>query len=352
MKNAEYFLGGASPDGFKTDFDKLIYSNGCYTYIIKGTAGSGKSTLMKKLALAFPDENVDIYYCSADPDSVDAVHFRDRNAVIVDGTDPHVFEPIYPGAAQRIVDVGAYLDSNILYDKRDSIISITDEYKQYHRRCRRYLSALSSITADLYQIGKCALSEEKLEGFADRISRRLLPRRQGSGSIGYRSLSAVTPKGYLTFVPKDCEIFLLNDDYFAGSDLFLRSFAEKSVKRGYDIIISRSYLHGSPLYRHIIIPDIKTAFITSDPLCKPEAQSCRPVNFRRFYSKAMLAEKKQRIKFDIKACRELLSEAEMSLVNAKNTHDILEGIYISAADFPSVNRLGYRLISDIKSKNG
>ncbi len=353
MKNTEFFLGGASPDGFRTDFGRLIYDGKNFTYIIKGTAGSGKSTLMKKLAAAFPEDSKEIYSCSADPDSLDAVYFTDRNIIIVDGTAPHVFEPKYPFARQMLVDMGLYLAQNSLYEKREDIVSVTDDYSQCHVRCRRYLTALAAIIADMKNIGQTALNTEKLSGFTDRMCRKLLPKKSHAscGKISFKPISAVTPLGYITKIPKDWTVYLLNDDHFAGSDEFLHAFADNASKRGYDVVVSESTLHTCEHYEHILIPEINTALVTSGPLCRPEAEGCRPVNFRRFYDKNILADKKVRMKFNKNACEDLLDEAVYSLVCAKAYHDKLEHFYIESADFASVNRLLYRLISDIKSKS-
>ncbi len=350
---SEYFLGGTSPNGFKTCFDKLIYESGCFTYIIKGTAGSGKSTLMKKIADAFPGEEKEIYHCSADPDSLDAVYLKERGVIIVDGTAPHVFEPKYPLAYQTIVDAGAFLEPEGLYAKREEIAAVTDRYSLWHLRCKRYLSALSAITEDMYQIGSAALYEEKLSGFTERISRKLFPRKRNfaQGEIQYKSISALTPKGYELIMPENCQIYLAADDLFCGSDKFLRELADIAVHRGYDIIISCSYLHSSPIYEHAVIPEINTAFITAGPLLNPCGAEFRPISFRRFYDKSELAEKKARLKFDRTACRDLMNEAVDCLINAGELHDLLESYYITAADHSALNRLSYKLISQIKSRS-
>jgi hypothetical protein len=307
---------------------------------------------MKKLAEAFPDEEKEIFYCSADPASLDAVYLKNRKIIIVDGTSPHVFEPKYPCAYQTITDVGAYLDQGALYEKREEIVRVTDKYSLCHQRCRRYLSALAAITDDMRQIGSAALYTDKLNGFTERICKKILPKKHNSeqGSISYRSMSAITPNGYTVFVPQDSTVYLLADDLFAGADTFLRAFAEAAVNKGYDVTVSCSYLHSSPVYEHIIIPEANTVFITAGVLCDPDADGYLPINFKRFYDKNEILSKKQRLKFDRSACADLLSEASASLVNAKKIHDELESFYISAADFPGVNRLSYRIISEIKSR--
>ena len=87
-----YFLGGVTAGGFRTRFSEQIQQPGFYTYILKGGPGTGKSTLMKRVAAAFDGEPISLYHCSSDESSLDAVVLEDRGVVIVDGTAPHVFE--------------------------------------------------------------------------------------------------------------------------------------------------------------------------------------------------------------------------------------------------------------------
>ena len=53
LSKTEFFLGGISLNGFKTHFDEEIKKPYNFTYILKGGAGTGKSTLMKSVAKIF-----------------------------------------------------------------------------------------------------------------------------------------------------------------------------------------------------------------------------------------------------------------------------------------------------------
>ena len=57
MQNT-YFLGGASPEGFATSF--YAAHREYFGYFLKGGPGTGKSTLMKRIAAAFPEEDVSV----------------------------------------------------------------------------------------------------------------------------------------------------------------------------------------------------------------------------------------------------------------------------------------------------
>lgn len=45
----------------------------------------------------------------------------------------------------------------------------------------------------------------------------------------------------------------------------------------------------------------------------------------------------------------MIREAASAMQSAKDIHDTLEKYYVSATDFDSLNRLSYKLISEIKS---
>lgn len=351
MNCPEYFLGGSSPDGFRTRFGELIADTDCYTYIIKGGPGTGKSSLMKRLAEAFPEEEKELYHCSSDPDSLDAVFFKRRRVILVDGTAPHTFDPQYPGAVQQILDLGACWDASALRKNKDEIISATAAYLRHHASCRRFLTALSAVLGDTANIGRLALNEDKLDGFVSRLCAKVLPKKRGAeeGKTVFKQLSAITPGGYATFIPSDCTVYLLNDSFYAGSDVFLRRFADIAVSRGYDVCVSVCALHGCEAFEHLLIPELDLAFMTANPLNELEPPEKQPVNFRRFYDKSVLREKKARIHFNEKAVSDLRGEAVQSLINAKTEHDRLEEFYIDAVDFDSVNRIYYSMVSRIKS---
>ena len=78
------------------------------------------------------------------------------------------------------------------------------------------------------------------------------------------------------------------------------------------------------------------------------------INMRRFYKKGVFRDDprlKHRLKFGKKAVSVILGEAASELTSAKALHDKIEEYYIAAADFDSLNRLSYKIISEIKSIN-
>ncbi|WP_066174041.1 hypothetical protein [Bacillus marinisedimentorum] len=92
------FFGASTPDG-PINFIDNITEGLDKRIIIKGRPGSGKSTMMKKIAekAAGLGLRVDRYPCSFDPGSLDMIAIPAIAAAVFDGTSPHKKEPFRPG---------------------------------------------------------------------------------------------------------------------------------------------------------------------------------------------------------------------------------------------------------------
>ncbi|MEC5422883.1 hypothetical protein QGM71_05135 [Virgibacillus sp. C22-A2] len=104
-------------------------------YFIKGRAGTGKSTFMKKIkdACEYLGFDVDLYYCSFDPNSIDMVLVPELDFCIFDSTDPHEF---YPERAEDII-IDLYEETvtpgtDEKYNKE--ISELNNNYKSYMRK--------------------------------------------------------------------------------------------------------------------------------------------------------------------------------------------------------------------------
>lgn len=347
-KQQTYFLGCPTPDGFLTHLRDDIGSKEFITYIIKGGPGTGKSSLMKRIAKEL--ENVDmpeLYYCSSDPDSLDAVLFRKLKVIIVDGTSPHVVEPDYPGVSEIIVDLGRCWDSMKLSSEKENVISATDRNKKYHALAKRYIRAVTSLNDDIMAIGESCLNKAKLDAYCDRLCARLLPKKKnGCGKISFRQITSVTPKGVLThsnlFEGKN--VYMLDDDNFAVTDHLLKRFAQTAAAMGYEVIASTNVFLSGCTYQHIIIPELNTAFVSGN------VSYTAKINALRFYDRPALRDKRKRLAFDRGVAQELVLETVTALKTAKDIHDELESYYIKAMDFDKVNKAADELIQRIKPR--
>lgn len=88
------FLGAATPDG-AVDYIQNLTEDVGKRYFIKGRAGSGKSTMLKKIASAAEEKgfDVEVYHCGFDPNSLDMLIIREIGIAIFDSTAPHEYFP-------------------------------------------------------------------------------------------------------------------------------------------------------------------------------------------------------------------------------------------------------------------
>lgn len=68
-------------------------------FMIKGLAGTGKSTLMKAIGKEAKERGFDVLYgwCGLDPTGVDVVQIPELSVAFIDATYPHVYNPERPG---------------------------------------------------------------------------------------------------------------------------------------------------------------------------------------------------------------------------------------------------------------
>lgn len=352
--NEAYFLGSSGKNGFFNCFAQLTPKiEGQYTYIIKGGPGTGKSSLMRKIASEMEKRDIECekICCSSDPDSLDGVIFPSLRVSICDGTSPHTLDPDYPGATGEIINLGDCWNKEMLFENKEKIIELTDKNKACHKRSRRFIESAFSIFADGEKICLDCLDEVRLMRYASRVSSRYF--KKPSGKIGTektRLLDAVTPKGYLFLsdtVNAICdEKIVFEDDFGIAATKLISEIRSYALASGFSVI-SSPCIGREKAIRHIIIKELSLGFFTADKLCSLNIIPTKTVNLKRFYSYSELSAHKSRLTFAKKAANELLNEAIYSLKSAKEIHDDLEKCYIEAMDYNKINFIAQSLTERI-----
>ncbi|MDZ5471716.1 PRK06851 family protein [Bacillus sp. 31A1R] len=123
------FLGAATPKG-AVDFVPNLTEEIEKRYFIKGRPGSGKSTMLKKIAAEAEDRgfDVEIYHCGFDPHSLDMVIVRELGWAIFDSTAPHEYFPTREG--DEIIDMyGTIIHEGTDEKYAEEIQSYAKKYK-------------------------------------------------------------------------------------------------------------------------------------------------------------------------------------------------------------------------------
>lgn len=349
------FLGANTPYGFVSFFDELYnpYEN-CRAYIIKGGPGTGKSSLMRKIANECERREIDIekVYCSSDPSSLDGLIIPKLKVSIADGTSPHTLEPQFPGACENIINAGDFWDKKALHSKADEIRSLSLENSLHHRRSSKYLAAAGHIYEENMRIVSRYTDKAKAENFAYRFAQRELSDKKlcRPGRKMKRFVSAITPKGMM-FLSDGIKAMVsraiaIDDEYSAVSGTIMETVGEIAVRKGYDVIFCYCPMKPKLQCEHIIIPEKRLALMSVRSDHKIDIEFDRIIHAKRFLYEGV-NNHTSTLRFNRRLIRALTDEAVTSLQNAKATHDNLEKIYIKAMDFGAMEKYCESLLREI-----
>ena len=353
MADIRYFLGGNTPAGFYSLYDELSDPHRIKRlYILKGGAGCGKSTLMKRVALHGEAAGLQVerILCSADPESLDGVIFPSLGTAVVDGTAPHVMEANYAGAVERYVDLSIFYDHSALKPLTDAIVTATAEYKSQYKTVYRCLHAAGQLAQDRAEPVVTDAIRQKLALRAKGIIRReIKPAKTESGFLCRRFLSAITCKGPVALwdtVNVQAErVYRLSDSYGLAHWL-LSPILTAALAAGQNCVACYDPMDPERL-AHLILPGLSLAFVTDCPMFPRECKDYRHLRLDAMTESNQSRSLRPRLRFSQKVSAALVDEAVTGLIRAKEDHDRLEALYNPHVDFDGVTRLADDLAEEI-----
>jgi hypothetical protein len=338
-----YFLGGSGPAGFVTDFPAEQQEH--YGILLKGGPGTGKSTLMNKLAAAFAGEAVSVYHCASDPHSLDAVVFEERGVYITDATAPHEQSTPLPHVTGELCDLAAGLDRDAVSAHAEEITQCYRENQSLHAMAKKGYAGIAAMEASVVRIGQNALLRDKLSGYARRMTKRMLPKKAArEGKILRRACAAMTPQGTREFIPAEFDRMLLHDPCMTAAPLLLAAVAEAAVHAGLDAECTRSLTAPDRPLTHVILPELMLAFSALPGDCP---DSAAVTDMKRFYDADILRAQRNLLRFCRKTADAAAEQTAALLSEALQVHDRLETYYIAALDTAFLDSQAAALISRV-----
>lgn len=347
------FCAANSGDGFISFFKETLDENSKNVYYIKGGPGCGKSTLLKQIATRAT--NAEMILCSGDPSSLDGVILPDLNCVIIDATNPHSFEPQYPGVGGNIIDLGeGWIPQKL---NRDKIIRLTNEKSKIYKDCYQILSGAKKIHTGVYRQLNDHIIHPKINSLIEKILKQnaLWNKTENQWNIDQRFISSISPEGPITLTDGFERLgknSIILEDRWMISSVILEKISKKLFENRINQIIGYHPLLGKKAIQHLIIPEADLSIISNDPIFHPEIPETRII--KRVYThslieKEFIDQNKNKLSFVKKIEKELIDIACNKLSDAKNIHMEIEAEYIKGTDFNATRILRENLINNIFS---
>lgn len=168
------FLGATTPEGPVNSIDNLTESVK-NRVIIKGRAGSGKSTILNKIVQEATRRGVsaEIFQCGFDPTSLDMVILPDLDYAILDGTPPHPIEPSREG--DRVLDIYALcFEQDVDHMYKKELEEIVARYKRETSTAIKLIKEAKEVNDQLKNIYGQAMDFTKNMAKEEYVLRRLL----------------------------------------------------------------------------------------------------------------------------------------------------------------------------------
>lgn len=325
-----YFPGGNTASGFHSFYKYIINPEDAARIIcIKGGPGTGKSTLMKNIGSFFNEKGYDIemHHCSSDNNSIDGIVIKSLKVALIDGTAPHVTDPIYPGAVDEVLNLGDQWNEEGFMTSREDIINLTKEIGGYFKSTYKYLAAANLMYEDIENQSTWSMDEYRINMLKRELINKIitgtLPK---TGSSRHLFATAFTPLGIKTFIQNLIEdyenVYALYGIPDSKKSEILSSIGASANLNGYDVEYYHHTLVPDKL-EHILIPELNTAVVTSNELnkCTFSGTQIYMENYLSRYNRERISESRE-------SFNTLIDKALNLLGSAKKLHDQLETHYV------------------------
>ena len=137
------FASAITPEGMMNYLDSII--GPCKKrYIIEGRPGTGKSTLLKKVANAAVERgyNVELYHCALNPEKVEHLVITDLGVALTKSIEPHLYSPQND---DEKIDMNLCLNPEIL-EKYEKLVEENEAiYKELFNRGVNFISRAKNV---------------------------------------------------------------------------------------------------------------------------------------------------------------------------------------------------------------
>ncbi len=341
---SRWFAAANTPDGFVSYFREIFgISDIKKLYILGGGPGSGKSTIMKRVAQRCHERGLacELFHCSSSPFSLDGVLIPSLGTAVIDGTAPHTYDISLPGAREHYVDLGVAWNTQFLEERVGEITRLRDEKKKAYRRAYLHFKAYRLLEDESQALLKPYILTDKLTKYVASLSDKFIARGDGFYcdmriQSGIGSCGCVYFDSFETMASNVLKISDFRGIGYLLTDLLLCEAKNKK---------SRCVLSYSPIadgkIDGIYFPDTNTCFSFY-------AESFdKNINCERFCDMRSLKYIKPKFDISHRCAANIFSEVCASLEEAGRLHDMIEKEYHPCTDYTKIEGITDSLLAKI-----
>lgn len=360
----KFFPGGNTCNGFHSFYSYILgQDEAIRIMVIKGGPGVGKSTFMRQIGLEFLNKgyNVEFHGCSSDNNSLDGVVI-DGKVSMLDGTAPHVVDPINPGAVDEIIHLGDHWNEELMMNYKPQILAVNRRVGRLFDIAYRSLAEAKTIHDEWESYVTESMHFEQVNKLANELLTELFAQQQPDYTKKPRTRkmfgSAITPGGLVnsfdTLLQDVTDLYILQGQPGSGKSSMMERVATSANARGLDLELYHCPFDPTKL-DCVIIPELKAAVLNGsnpsklDPGQLVNLSTVRFVNLDHCSEQdtinvyaAEIAEAQVRYEKALKRAVSYISKA-------KTAHDKLEEYYVPAMDFDAIEARRRETVKRINS---
>lgn len=335
-----YFPGGNTSQGFVNLFAGITppWEEVKRIYVLKGGPGVGKNTFMHRLSerALQKGHDVEYFHCASDAESMDVVRIPAMGLLMLDGTAPHIVDPVTPGAVDGILNLGVYLEEPVLEAQRREIETLMAQNSRGYRHTFAHLAAAGSLQANTDSLYREVMDDSQISAFVKTLFDGVPIASAGKPARERRLFaSAFTPQGrrdFMDTVFASPRVYQLKGPTGITSAIVEQVVcAAKSSGMDYELYVS-PLLPQKPL--HVYLREMNLLLTSNESI---ERLGSVTVDVSSWLNEAFIRTVQEEINENCQQVAEQLETAIRSLKHTKQNHDEIEALYKQAMDFPALS---------------
>lgn len=342
------FTSSNTSRGFQTFIPELLEGLK-KVYVLKGPAGSGKSTFMRLLgeSLFSKGYEVEFWMSALDPVNFEGVYIPQLEVALVNGSLPQPIDPKYPGVVGEIIYFGEYWDKKTVSARGREIVDLVHKIEEKSSKAYNILRNVCEIKENIKKVTSEYLNIGKIQNLIEDLTGKII---EGQSGEKHYFADAVTPDGainYIEEISRDCrKRYIFKGPPGSGKSTVINEIARRAREKGYFL----EYYHcglDSESISMVIIRNLQMALIDAGNIelaINPWDIIIDLTTCLDDYDEDLI---KTKMSSSCRIYESLMLEAQEELKNIHQDLKELKKIYSGAMDFEFLDQKREEIIGEI-----